>query len=483
MSAPSTLATLMAQLEEVRRQVRELADRDAAGPERQLASALASSVERLATTQLALEGEPRADAERLNEILDVFCSFARLDFQRRASITGDGLVDALASSANMLAEELAAALQDRDRAMSSVVHAERLASMGTMALGLAHEINNPLTYISGNLLFIRENLSQPGADLEGALDDAALGADRIRAIVSQVREFGTRDAQHRQDRWEVASVVQFSLKLAAHRLRDRAQVVVDVPKDLWAAGDPAQMSQLLVNLLVNAGDALPDGAASDNRVCVRAWTEDEEVHVAVEDTGIGIAASSRTQVFDPFFTTKRFTGGLGLGLSIAHRIVTEASGSISVQDNDPRGCRLLVRLPRQTPPVASAPTEHPSPARGMRLLLVEDDAQVRRVLLRLLSDIEIVCVDDGHEAIERLEVERFDFVISDLSMPRVSGAELYAHTARRHPHLAERFLLISGGATSEALQRFLSETSLPVMTKPLDARALRKWMASRPTAE
>src|SRR5437879_5260525 len=220
--------------------------------------------------------------------------------------------------------------------------ADRMAAVGTLASGVAHEINNPLACVTANLELLREELTppppdapppqrMPAAEILAALDDAREGAERVRVIVRDLRLFARGDAGERGP-VDLGGVLQAAERMAGNMVKTRARVVQEHAPLPPVEGNAARLCQVFVNILVNAAQAIAAGAPEDNEVRVHAALEGDRVVVEVRDTGVGIPADVRSRIFDPFFSTKGIGGGHGLGLSVCHSIVTSFGGQISVDD-------------------------------------------------------------------------------------------------------------------------------------------------------
>jgi PAS domain S-box-containing protein len=243
----------------------------------------------------------------------------------------------------------------RDRLLMS----DRMAAVGTLASGVAHEINNPLACVTANLELLREELTPPVADaptpprlptaeILAALDDAREGAERVRIIVRDLRLFARGDSGERGP-VDLGGVLQAAERMAGNLVRARARVVQEHSPLPPVDGNATRLCQVFVNILVNAAQAIVAGAPDDNEVRVRAVLEGDRVVVEVRDTGVGIPADVRSRIFDPFFSTKGIGGGHGLGLSVCHGIVTSFGGQITVADApEGRGTVVRVALPVYT---------------------------------------------------------------------------------------------------------------------------------------
>ena len=234
--------------------------------------------------------------------------------------------------------------------------ADRMAALGTLASGIAHVINNPLTYVIANLQTLAERLpastDDSARELTDVVADALDGAERIRKLVKQVQMVSP--GQHRDTIaiFPLREAVETAIVLTENQIRHRAHLVTDLDPDLSVRGDRERIEQLFVNLLLNAAQAIPEGHASDNRirVSVREMPGQQAAVVEVEDSGVGIPLELHERVFQPFFTTKTIGQGTGLGLSICRGIVTALGGQISFQSDGERGTTFRVVLPTTTGP-------------------------------------------------------------------------------------------------------------------------------------
>jgi PAS domain S-box-containing protein len=228
-----------------------------------------------------------------------------------------------------------------------VVAAERLASIGTLAAGVAHEVSNPLSYVLTNLAFLDAGLRGLGGrdvrELREALADAMEGARRVQQIAADLTGFSRPDAE--AGPIDLASVVAGALTLAASELRHRARIEVDVSRAPSPLGKAGRLRQILLNLIVNAAHAIPEGDPQGHVVSVTARADGGRVAIEVSDTGPGVPEELRERIFDPFFTTKPIGKGTGLGLWVCRRIAEEMGGEIAVRDRAGGGAVFRVSLP------------------------------------------------------------------------------------------------------------------------------------------
>jgi len=372
--------------------------------------------------------------------------------------------------------------------------ADRMASVGTLATGVAHELNNPLSYVAANLAWSVETLrelpaslaeaARRNAELLEALSEARSGTDRMRDIIRDLRTFSRGDTS-RVGAVEIGAVLESCLNMTWNEIRHRAELVRDLRPVSPVHGNEARLGQVFVNLLVNAAQALPEGAADRNRIRVATRElDDGRVAVEIEDTGCGILPRIRPRIFDPFFTTKPPGVGTGLGLSICHNIVTSLGGAIEVESEVGRGATFRVLLQRwrgqsDTPAPLRAPAS--TRQRAGRVLVVDDEAYVGSAVRRALSgEHDVTVVASAREALAHVERgPPFDLVITDLLMPDMSGIELAAELERRSPATAERMIFMTGGAFTPASRSFVSAHRASCLEKPFQLDALRELVARR----
>jgi signal transduction histidine kinase/ActR/RegA family two-component response regulator len=400
-----------------------------------------------------------------------------------------------------LSQRLGREVEERTRALAqtneALVHAERLAALGQLAAGVGHEINNPLTYVVGNLHFIRDELSRSGgsADVLRATEEALDGADRIRRVVSDLKVFARDEEVHSTGAFDVHEVLRSALKLVAHDVRHRAIVREEFEPVAAAAGDPSRLAQVFVNILLNAAHSFPEETAGspDAVIVVRTFQrERSEVCIEVEDRGAGIPAEVQARLFEPFFTTKAPGAGTGLGLFISRGIVTSVGGRIEVDSEIGRGTLVRVILPARErssrhPRSALMSVVLPVDSPQAKVLVIDDDLLVARSLARSLREHAVEVMSDGRAALDRLlNGPAFDVVICDLMMPGVTGMDIRETLAQRAPEYLERLVFISGGAVTERARQLLAQPGVRWLSKPVDTarleRVLRAVLAKRERA-
>ena len=375
---------------------------------------------------------------------------------------------------------------ERVKLQSALAETERLASLGTLAAGIAHEINNPLTYLKANLEYIGEALdandsSRDPARFKMALADARDGCERIRVIVRDLQLFSrASDDEDIDVDVDVRALLDSSANIVMNDIRLRARLVKDYEEVPLLAANPARLGQVFLNLVLNAVQSIPIGDNGKNEVRLTTRVSGARVVVQVSDTGQGIPVGIRARIFDPFFTTKPLGVGTGLGLSISHRIVSAMRGDLTVESEVGRGSTFSVRLPitaSKPPKRPSAPVRVAKPrARPARLLVVDDEVMIGTLLKRVLSDsYEVEAMTSPDAATARIaRGERFDLILCDITMPERSGIDVHTAISLLCPDQAERMMFLTGGALTDAARVFLAARGSSVITKPFVSAELQE---------
>jgi CheY-like chemotaxis protein len=295
--------------------------------------------------------------------------------------------------------------------------------------------------------------------------------DRIRDIVRDVKLF-SRPEEETTGRVDVTRVVESATRMAWNEIRHRARLVKDYRPTPTALANESRLGQVVLNLIVNAAQAMPEGHADDHELRVTTRTgRNGQVVIEVADNGAGIAKEHIDRIFDPFFTTKPIGVGTGLGLSICQRIVTQLGGTIEVHSEVGKGSLFRVRLlaSHQDQAETEAPSTPPAPAARARVIVVDDEPALGRTLIRALEDThDIEATTSAKELLARIAAgERFDVIISDLMMPEMTGIELYEHLEKAAPEQARRVVFLTGGAFTQSAREFLANVQNPSLEKPL----------------
>ena len=365
---------------------------------------------------------------------------------------------------------------------------ERLASIGRLAAGVAHEINTPLAAVIANLTLLTEELPQLASsagqgrmhEVEEALVDARHAAERVRIIVRDLKTFSRSDDE-KIGPVDVRSVVEATLNMVWNEIRHRARLVKDYGRVPNVQANDARLGQVVLNLLLNAAQAIPEGSAANNEIRIVTRVEGDRVLLEVSDTGSGIAPEALAHVFEPFFTTKPVGVGTGLGLSISHGIVASLGGRIDVESVPEKGTKFRVLLPIAEAPSLDAPIPSPPRAgRRGRVLVIDDDATILSTLARILrADFDVIAVAGAKEALARIGKESFDVVLCDLMMPEMTGMDLHAVLVAAAPAEAEKMIFLTGGAFTPRAQTFLDDVPNLRIEKPFDVKQLRTIICDR----
>jgi two-component system cell cycle sensor histidine kinase/response regulator CckA len=382
------------------------------------------------------------------------------------------------------------ATDEREREIGRL-QAEKLASIGLLAAGVAHEINNPAAFVlaniealTGHLRLVEERLRDP--DVEGArrglsdllfeanviLQESKEGMARIHRIVRDLGSFSHTDEEAIVP-MNVNSAIDSALGMLRNELKYRARVERDLRAVRLVRASAPRLGQVFLNLILNAAQALDEAGSRRNLVTVRSFDDGPDVVVEISDNGPGIAAEVLPRIFESFFTTKPRGMGTGLGLPISLGIVRTLGGELVVDSRAGEGATFRVRLPadESRAPARPSTTPAPVPARGYprrRVLAVDDEALLLKAYRRMLGEAhELTTALGGTEALRILGRDiAFDVVLCDLQMPEVSGMELFAAVRERFPSLADRFVFVTGGAFSSDARKFLEDSVAVVIQKP-----------------
>lgn len=388
------------------------------------------------------------------------------------------------AEANLVFVRDTTARREMERA---VLLSERLASVGMLAAGIAHELNNPLAYVLGNLNVLIEQLrdlagTSPPQRLRDILDaatEAEHGARRTSRIVRDLKSFSRVDAEDRIP-LDLRAVADVAVNMTSNDLRRKARLrkqYGDVP---LVVADESRLSQVVVNLLLNACQAIPSGHVEDHTVTVVVSTADDGAALLeVRDTGPGIASDVIDQIFEPFFTTKPPSEGTGLGLAVSLGIVASHGGALTVESSPGRGTTFRMTLPATQLDEQAAPCQPARPAASARVLVVDDEALVGKAVARMLRGHDVHVEQDAARALARIHSgELFDVILCDLTMPTLSGADFFAGVRESAPELEQRVVFMTGDVYEASSRRFLDGIPNQCLEKPFDIRLLRAVVRS-----
>ncbi len=355
-----------------------------------------------------------------------------------------------------------------------LLQSEKMAAVGGLVSGVAHELNNPLTGVVGFSELLLKNNQEP--KLKKSLQRIHDEANRAARIVGNLLTFARK---HRPESVmvDINAVLEKTLDLRAYELRvNKIKVVADLARDLpQTLADPNQLVQVFMNIITNAEQAMRD-ANGKGTLTISSVLAGNAIRVKFQDDGPGIAPRHIKKIFDPFFTTKPVGQGTGLGLSICHGILKEHGGTIEAASKQGQGTTFSITLPvvegkRASPEIESPPDRKVAPG---SVLVVDDEPFIRDLVNFLLSGRghSVDAADGGIAALEMIKSRTYDLVISDLKMPELDGLDLFARIKADHPDLARRVLFISGDTVSSETQLFLATAGQPYVLKPFKANDL-----------
>jgi nitrogen-specific signal transduction histidine kinase/CheY-like chemotaxis protein len=373
---------------------------------------------------------------------------------------------------------------------------DRMASLGTLSAGVAHQINNPLTYILANLDHVLRKLrtasasddplaeltSPEGGGFSGlveSLEHAVSGAHRVRQVMRDLLTFSQGNIEQKRI-VDVRGILESATQMAWHEIRHKARIQKRMAEVPPVEANEARLGQVFLNILMNAAQAIPEGEADAHEIRVACRTDAEgNAVIEIADTGVGIAEDQLPFVFDPFFTTKG--DGTGLGLAVSHGTVKSLGGEIAVESELGQGTlfRILLRAAKTALSPSSSHLLDVRPAEPRRVLIIDDERLVAEAIARSLADDnQVEVVTDARQALARIDAgERYDVVLCDLMMPAMTGMDLYAEVVRRAPKLAARLVFMTGGAFTARARAFMESVKNPCLEKPLDMGRLRSLVA------
>ncbi len=374
---------------------------------------------------------------------------------------------------------------EEDSMRRRLVQADRMAAVGTIAAGVAHEINNPLTYVLGSLDLAERQLDALGPAGKAARDYLSQARDGIAHVGRIARDLFTfsRENAERSSPVDVRRSIEAALRMASSQTKVRARVVERFGATPLALADEGRLAQVFLNLLINAAHAIPEGAPEANEITVSTVTDtDGFVVIEFADTGSGVPVSQLERVFDPFFTTKPSGVGTGLGLSVSKSIVESFGGTLTAYNRPVRGSAFVVRLkPAQSQPLPiDAPPREAAPLGLRRVLIIDDDANLGRVFQAVLArhfDVRICAT--GREGIELIcHAPKFDLVLCDVMLQDVETRDLYEELRRRKPGAETELVFITGGTYSRASRAFIGSVPNACYEKPFDIEELVNHLLS-----
>ena len=365
--------------------------------------------------------------------------------------------------------------------------ASRLASVGEMSAGVAHEINNPLTGVIGyaQLLLDREDIP---SDIRSDLAAINECAQRVAGIVHRLLAF-SRQTKPERKLVDINELIESTLvlrvyHLTANNIKVTTRLALDLPE---IVADPGQLQQVFLNLIVNAETEMKL-AHDKGRLTITTEKSDNTIKICFKDNGLGIKPELMNRIFDPFFTTREVGQGTGLGLSLCYGIVAEHKGKIYAESKPGKGATFVVELPVVTeaeqPKPAEPVVEQPEKVAKARILVVDDEQVVRDVVNRVLTGEghKVETVDNAADALKKIESKRYNLILMDIKMTGMDGPELYKRIQKIAKSLARRVVFITGDVMGADTEKFLSETKVAHIEKPFDAERLSREVQRALTA-
>lgn len=378
--------------------------------------------------------------------------------------------------------------RERQKMQEQLLISDRMASVGLLAAGVGHEINNPLASVLANLecalrdtadLDSKFGSTEETRDLSDVLANAKESAERIRNIVRDLKLFSRSD-DDRRSAVQVHAVLDSTIRMAWNEVRHRAKLTKDFQTVPAVFANESRLGQVFLNLIVNAAQAIPEGHAEGNEIRVTTGMDTAgRVVVEISDTGTGMSPEHQKKLFTPFFTTKSVGVGTGLGLSICHRIINDLGGEITVESAVGKGSTFRVSMPAADSAgislsEESTPVTESAPRRG-QVLIIDDEALVASALRAMLErEHDVTTTQRATDAYALFtQGTSFDVILCDLMMPEMTGMDLYDKLLESNPDQAKKMIFMTGGAFTARARTFLETVSNPHIEKPFRMAEIR----------
>ncbi len=354
----------------------------------------------------------------------------------------------------------------------------RLAAVGELASGVAHEINNPLTAVIGfsELLMSRDVPPEIKQDLRIINENA----QRVARIVKNLLTFA-RQSKPGREYVDINSLVTQVLELRAYQMQNNnievsTQLAPELPRTM---ADPGQLQQVFLNIVINAEQAMRE-TRNKRRLLVKTERVGNFIRVSFKDSGPGIPPENLDKIFDPFFTTKEVGEGTGLGLSISYGVIKEHGGRIYAKSKPGQGATFVVELPivaeAEQAELVEPSEKEPGKVTGAKIMVVDDEAGVRQFLSRALTQEghKVETINDAKIALERLKRERYHLILLDIKMPGMDGFDFYRQIGKIAPSLQRRTVFITGDTLTPNTWDFLNRTKARYISKPFKLEQLKR---------
>lgn len=354
----------------------------------------------------------------------------------------------------------------------------RLAAIGEMAAGIAHEINNPLTSVLGfSELLLKQD---PPENIKEELQIVADGSQRIANIVKRLLTFARQNKPVKINT-SINELIENTIKLRSYVLQtaniDVLTSLDETLPEIYA--DPGQLQQVFLNLIVNAEQSM-QSTHRKGELKIITRKHGDHIRIIFRDNGCGISRENLNRIFEPFFTTKEPNEGTGLGLSLSHSIILEHHGEMWVESEPGQGATFYIELPiRKNSTETGCQPDTPKTTVSAKILAIDDEPAILKYLQAALtaSGHRIDCIDNPEKALAS-DIENYDLILLDIRMPGMSGIQLYEQMLQQHPSVQGRVIFITGDTSNTEVRDFLTQTNLPCLFKPLDAGELNQTIAA-----
>lgn len=376
---------------------------------------------------------------------------------------------------------------ERNRLRKQAVLADKLATVGTLTAGIIHEVNNPLTYVLGNLEYINEQISAANDEstykktifeLKDIIDVSIKGIQEISSIIKELKGY-TRLEQKELSAVNVHEAIQFAINMAYPQFHEVTQLKTDFADNIPLLFlDNHSLQQVFLNLIVNAAQAMELNQRDNNCIIIKTRLEDDRIRIDISDTGKGMTAEVISKIFEPFYTTKSAGAGTGLGLSICSDIINSIGGEIYVESTLGVGSAFSIYLPIQLKITAADEVNKPvlQQAPRKKIIVIDDEPTLLIIMKRVLEKHHEVMSYNSRAALEFLvkNSDDVDAIVTDLNMPDVNGIDLYNYVAANIPRLKDRMIFVTGGTYTPAVKEFLASVDNICLTKPFTSEQLRQ---------
>jgi PAS domain S-box-containing protein len=367
--------------------------------------------------------------------------------------------------------------EERKQLEQKAQFSSHLASVGELASGVAHEINNPLTAVIGyaHLLLSRKDIPQ---DIRRDIEVINEGSQRVAGIIKKLLVFA-RQARPERTYVNINEIINTTLELRAYSLRNNnVTVILQLDPDLpTTVADPGQLQQVFLNLIINAEAEVK--SIHVGRLAIKTECAGDSIRISFKDNGLGIAEENLERIFNPFFTTRKVGQGTGLGLSVCHGIITEHKGRIWAESQFGKGATFVVEIPivkdSHKLDVAEAVVRETRKVDKARILVIDDETVIRKYVSQILAEEghEVEATDSAEDALQKVNNNDYRAIILDIKMPGMSGIELYKHFQEISPGLADKVVFMTGDMMGPSTMAFLSSSKAPYIVKPFDATQLK----------